>query len=520
MVRAAKFVRWAFGFQAIVYASLLVTLPWILKRAIADGDYSGAAEMARAWRGISALVPIELGLCILFTAAWWNLRKGTRSARAWALTASIASLPFLGLGTVAGIIGLFVFTRHSAGHHIRALHKKKLPKIAGDGTHGAIEALAKGAGIFGAIAGNFLWTGWGLKHGLPAYSFVSFLVQLELAALFSVVIHELGHVLGGWASHMKLRRFEAGPFEFQIRSGKREFRFNHAKILDSGGSTAMVMTSLKNIRSRRVFVSACGPMASLLLGCFALAATLSAAGRPWQSMWQFWSLTATFSLLSFAINLIPLRPEDQYSDGAHIYQIVTNGPWADVHTIFSIVASSLVTPLRPRDYDMPMLFRAAQFMTFGREAMLLRIFGFTSCVDRGHLPEAIGWLSQAEAIYPQIAGKVPAELHAEFVFGAALFKRDAAAARMWWERMQSKRVTRFDTDYWKARAALAWIENRSEDAQESWRKGNQLAQALPKAGAYDFDRDNFVLLREAMESQSPPPLPGPPPIPTPVLAMA
>ena len=31
------------------------------------------------------------------------------------------------------------------------------------------------------------------------------------------------------------------------------------------------------------------------------------------------------------VNLIPVKPESQYSDGAQIYQILTNGPLARVH---------------------------------------------------------------------------------------------------------------------------------------------------------------------------------------------
>jgi hypothetical protein len=518
MIPIARLVRWSFALQAMLYGFVLLAEPWLIWRV--RSMTTDPARTSFLWTLIAVQTPLLIGLTAVFSVAWWTLGRGHKAARGWAIAASVLSLPLLGIGTTAGAAGLLAFWKPETVRKLATASRPKPPRIPGDGTSRLLDYITKGAAIAGAIAANFFWTAWGSRHGLPYYGFTNFLIQLEIACFLSVAVHEAGHVLGGWACHMKLRRLEIGPFDWRIRSGKWEFHFDRGKILTSSGCAAMVMTRLKNLRSQRVYIAAAGPVASLMLGAVALLATLSAPGRPWQSIWLVSSVTATLGLLSFAINLVPLRPDDQYSDGAHIYQTVTNGPWADVHMIFSLVASSVVTSMRPRDYEIERLTRAARFLKRGREGMLLRLFAYMHFADCGNIPKALLWLAEAEAFYGDIAEKVPADLHPEFVFANAFYKRDAVAARMWWQLMEAKGVTRFDSDYWKARAALAWIENRTEDSRESWAKGNALAQALPQAGAYDFDRDNFAMLGKALKATVPPELPVPPPLPQPALAFS
>jgi hypothetical protein len=65
--------------------------------------------------------------------------------------------------------------------------------------------------------------------------------------------------------------------------------------------------------------------------------------------------------------------------------------------------------------------------------------------------------------------------------------------------MEARKPTQFDGDYWMAHSALPWIEGNLEVANDSWSKGIALAQQLPQARAYEFDRHCFALLRQAMD---------------------
>jgi hypothetical protein len=80
--------------------------------------------------------------------------------------------------------------------------------------------------------------------------------------------------------------------------------------------------------------------------------------------------------------------------------------------------------------------------------------------------------------------------------------RNAVAARLWWERMEAKKLERFSVDTWIAQSALFWIEGRQKEAEEAWRKADAEAQKLPQFGAYEFDRFRCALLRKELDHPS------------------
>src|SRR5713101_8225806 len=102
----------------------------------------------------------------------------------------------------------------------------------------------------------------------------------------------------------------------------------------------------------------------------------------------FLALFGAWSLVMCVINLVPFRTKDNYSEGAQIYQLLSNGPWADLHRAFSVAGSSLVTPLRPRNYDIQAIVRAGRAITQGRQGLLLRLLAYNDFLDLGRIPEA------------------------------------------------------------------------------------------------------------------------------------
>ena len=67
---------------------------------------------------------------------------------------------------------------------------------------------------------------------------------------------------------------------------------------------------------------------SLVLAVVTAGATFAAKGHQWEPYWHFLAYLSTFSLLGFIVNLIPIQPDGQYSDGARIYQMMAGTPGA------------------------------------------------------------------------------------------------------------------------------------------------------------------------------------------------
>jgi hypothetical protein len=319
------------------------------------------------------------------------------------------------------------------------------------------------------------------------------IIVAALVLLAITVVHELGHAATGLALGMRLRAFIAGPFQWRIREGRWDFQFKPTGILLPEGAAGVVPTTADFSRAHSLIVSAAGVFANLATGLIALWAASAARA------WGFLALFGAWSVTQGAMNLLPLRVAGSYSDGAMMYQLLSGGPWGDFHRSLAVVGSSLVTPMRPRDFDIATLQRAAKGIAQGPQGLLLRLCAYTCFFDQDRIPEAGEMLREAALVYPQCAAEIPAELHTDLVFGSAYVLCDAKAAREWWTRMEAKNPTRFNADYWRAASALHWIEGDLKAADEAWEKSNAEAQQLPKAGAYEFERYCCNKLRVALD---------------------
>lgn len=534
MLRLRKILCWCFGFLALNFLVVSIGTITALVRSTNLHGFLANSQHREVSAGVAVLLmllsrlvlalPVVLG--IVYGMAWWTVKQGKRSARGWSIAASIGmlllSVPltvasfyvvkysprastefliFVGLTVALGVIGLVVFARRNSIEQ-GPLAKPKPPRVAGDGTSRFLDAVAWIVGVGGYFGGRYLWWQWGRANGMVPERGHSNLAVFLAALLIMALLHESGHAITGLSLGMKLRMFVVGPFQWRIRDGRWKFNFQFAALFSGGGATAVVPTNPTQPRWQEICMIAAGPLANLITGLTATYAALVARGQWYEQYW--WSLTlfSTLSLAVFLMNLIPFRPEAAYSDGARIYQLIQGGPWADLHRAMSVVTSTSVTSLRPKDYDINAIQRAELSFTQGRHALLLRLFASSYFIDCGMISQARDAVAEAERIYEESASDVPAPLLTVFVFDTAYLRRDAVAARLWWDRMEAKKPTHFGPDYWLAKSALCWIEGNLDDAHEAWEKGIVLAQKLPAAGAYEFDRYRYALLHQCLEKEA------------------
>jgi hypothetical protein len=472
--------------------------------------------------GLALLFGMPPIVAFLYGMAWWKLRRGAPSGRRWAIAASCSILvqgipfylatgvlffyvyterwrEFLVLDLVTLFIGiaglLFFLPRNSAPAAVVS------PRIAGDGTSNVFDVLVLVGSLIGYAYGYSRLERWGYNQGLePAHGLLMW-EQLFGAILICTVLHELGHASAAIALGMRLRAFIVGPFQFRLRGGKWKFKFVLSKILGGGGAMGAVPTDPKQPVWREVLMIAAGPLASLLTGVVALTAALTAGDQFYESYWEFLGIIGLLGTLSFVINLVPMRPEALYSDGARIYQLLSGGRWAKIHRVETFVQATLVTPLRPRDYDMEAIECAGREFTQGAPAVWLRMLATSHYIDCGDLALARQANAEAESIFLASQPDLNPAFCASLALEAVLLRRDATAARQWFERAAANKsiMSEYPTDYWLAQAALQWVENRTEEARASSKKAEEFSRTFPTTGAYNYDRHLCKLLGQAME---------------------
>lgn len=495
-----RYLGGIFGFTALLLASpLLFRYRTVVRAGSTDPHFARVACF-------------YLGAMFLNGAAAWAIFTNKSSARVLGLITSASPalilfaiayrfhvqlfhVPWIAIGVaVAGLIAFLPRSpSQSASRSTAPIH------VPGDGTIPWIGKAVWVIGAIGFIYGLNWWREWARVQGLLWHRGADFYLQLVLVDLIVVLLHELGHAVAGLALGMKLRAFVVGPFQWRMFEGRWGFKFRPAGFFSAGGATALVPTDPRQPASDRVCMIAAGPFISLASGVLALCAAFTAPGQPWEPAWFLLACLGTASVLVGLLNLVPFQTKSNYSDGAQISQILSGGPWADYHRLLAVMGSTLVTPLRPRDYDIDLIKRAALKITQGHKAILLNLLASNFHLDRGESREAAFFFTQADLIRKNSgSNEIPPSWYTVFAFREAFLRHDSAAARVWWERVNANKSKRLNVDYWLAETALHWVERSFNEARLSLEKAEEAARRLPKFGAYDFDRYRCELLRQAI----------------------
>ncbi|HET7346223.1 MAG TPA: M50 family metallopeptidase [Acidobacteriaceae bacterium] len=445
---------------------------------------------AKAW----TLAVASVNVATPFLLSWLLSQYGDASAQS-----IVNGVKFTFLLFVLGVLGFAAFWNWNRSSD--KLQDVRPARVAGDGTHPTVDKLFWILVFAGYFAGMHWWGRWAHTAGLPSQSVIPSYIGVFIAELAVVLVHEAGHALSGMAMGMKVWAFVVGPFQWRIVGDRWTFTFRPAQFFATGGSTAVVPTDPHQPLSRDIPMILAGPLASLAGGLAGFWMVVRAPGHAWASWWELLAMFTTISLLAFVGNLVPFQTGTaHYSDGAQIYQILSSGPWRDFHRVLRVAGATQVTNLRPRDYDIAAIERSASVIGSGVRGFMLRLLAHSYYVDSGQPGAASLAIEQAESVYEECAEKLPAEGHYSLVTDAALQRRDAARARLSWDRAEAKKPGLLNGDYWMARSALAWIEGDLDEARSAWAKADEYLRGMPHTGAYEFDRDCLAALKKTIDT--------------------
>lgn len=187
---------------------------------------------------------------------------------------------------------------------------------------------------FGAIAylGMVLLTeleiGWTGRHVTDAQWF-AVVVGVIISAHVVLVIHELGHVVGGWLAGYRLRELTVGLVTVERRGERLRLGLNR-RLRHYGGLVRMMPGDFEESKGRTVLLLLLGPAASLVVG-----AVITLAAMRWLSnpTVQRVNLGDFFLMKQVAVigvgsvvvglaNLVPVSFYGRKSDGAKLWERV------------------------------------------------------------------------------------------------------------------------------------------------------------------------------------------------------
>jgi len=147
------------------------------------------------------------------------------------------------------------------------------------------------------------------------------LLAIPISFYLTIIIHELGHVLGGLIMGNDFMFMTAGPFKLSKEEGSLQFSLNkHINL--SGGLAMTLPTKVEGFKLRRFVVIFGGPFFSLLSSICCLCIYFFAWPHLSGNIQVFVILFGLISLLIFIITIIPQNINGMMTDGYQLLMIL------------------------------------------------------------------------------------------------------------------------------------------------------------------------------------------------------
>ena len=170
---------------------------------------------------------------------------------------------------------------------------------------------------------------------------------------FVVLIHELGHVLGGWLCGHRFHMLIVGPLRITRDLSGCRVQLNRTVAL-SGGIAVCLPTKLDHFVRERMVMVFLGPLASVLLAVLCYWSAYALSQRP-SLLVDILTVTALFSTLISCVSLIPNRAGGFPSDGAQLLGLLRRDADSEKVTMIMLVQCLTMSGTRPRDWPAELL---------------------------------------------------------------------------------------------------------------------------------------------------------------------
>ncbi len=210
-------------------------------------------------------------------------------------------------------------------------------------------AVGAGAGYFGAS----LFFNKGSMEKVASTGPNIFLVMLLVVVCFFLVIliHEIGHVLGGLIMGNEFSMMVVGPFKLQKDDGNYSLTFNKS-IAMAGGLALTLPTKVEGFKTRRAVTIGGGPFASLLLAITAYLIYLKGGAIMTETWSVFIAALGILSAFIFITTIIPMKAGGFMSDGMQLLMTFRNDEKAEKYANFMHLFALNNKGIEPKDFPM------------------------------------------------------------------------------------------------------------------------------------------------------------------------
>jgi hypothetical protein len=314
------------------------------------------------------------------------------------------------------------------------------------------------------------------------------LLAFPFLMLIVLGVHEIGHLIGGLSQGMRFLLLIVGPFGWHASVAGPRFEWNTNVALMGGLAATLPTETGASLRRQLLVMIAGGPLASLLLAIFAVAAIAYVEPR----IAAYCLIVAATSFGIFLVTLIPTRAGGFMSDGMQLIDVWRGGTAVVERSALLRIFAQSMDGVRPRDWDpeaLAELSRADSEDPTRRTGGLL--YSFMWAMDGRRDADIAHYRALLESSVDGYPSGFRQSVHVELAIGAWLAGDTDAVRR---HLAASKGGIVEKSRRLLAQAALARLEGRDEDCE----RDRLLAlKALPKAsdaGQQKLTEDQLAML--------------------------
>ncbi|MBL0937925.1 MAG: M50 family metallopeptidase [Gemmatimonadaceae bacterium] len=248
-----------------------------------------------------------------------------------------------------------------------------------------------------------------------------------LAMFTALLVHELGHTIGGVSQKFRFMLLVVGPFRLYRRDQGAPIRLGLNTSLElAGGVAACLPLDDRDLVRRTKWMVIAGPLASIALTVLCALVLLTTQPAAWSA---FVLITGAVSAGLTVATLIPMRNGNFVTDGKRFLQLHREGPEAQRDAAQLSLSVRIQSGARiesiPREQIAALLAPVdGSIMEF-----LGRTTAYTWLLAHGRVSEARAQLSRAAALGGGLPFNLTTFVAAEEAFVRAWYDRDADTAR-------------------------------------------------------------------------------------------
>jgi len=311
------------------------------------------------------------------------------------------------------------------------------------------------------------------------------------AILLAVVIHEIGHLLAGWAVGFRFSSVSIGPVSLKRVYGKLKVE-TRKTLAGAAGLAGMHVAGVRRLHRRLLIFIAGGPAANLL----SIPVTIVLVDYVFHASENVWvsipaHLFIWISLIIGILNLVPFSVGALFTDGARIDMLVRSRVrgrrWMNIAAILDQTHEGV----RPRQWKRTWVEAATSVQDRSVDDFRGSLLAYAAASDRKDTPSAARHLERCLELAESVASSSNDVLALEAAVFVSWCRKDVETAQKWLDHVKkveaAPKLSRIRADI-----AIHCARAEFDAALTGWQEGLAFIEKLPVVPAQEGLKEGWL----------------------------